>query len=67
MLVYIVISRSITIKRGEAEFDSDIPRDDNIHCHTQKNVIFILLYRTIYLNLLNVHKLNINIPADKNT
>ena len=37
------------INRGAAEVDNHISRDDFFDYHPLKNVIFILLYRTLFL------------------
>ena len=44
--------RNVIINRGAAEVDAHISRDDIFDYHTLKNVIYILLYRTLFLYFL---------------
>ena len=50
MIVENIIPRNMIINRGAAEVDNHISRDDFFSYHTLKNVIFILLYRALFLN-----------------
>ena len=47
VIVESIIPRNMIINRGAAEVDNHISRDDIFDYHTLKNVIFILLYRTL--------------------
>ena len=44
-----IIPRNVIINRGAAEVDNHISRDDFFDYHPLKNVIFILLYQTLFL------------------
>ena len=48
VIVENIIPRNVIINRGAAEVDNHILRDDFFDCHPLKNVIFILLYRTLF-------------------
>ena len=50
VIVENIIPRNVIINRGAAEVDNHISRDDFFDYHPLKNVIFILLYRTLLLN-----------------
>ena len=50
VIVENIIPRNMIINRGAAEVDNHISRDDFFGYHTLKNVKFILLYRTLFLN-----------------
>ena len=50
MIVGNIIPRNVIINQGTAEVDNNILRDDFFNSHTLKNVIFILLYRKLFLN-----------------
>ena len=49
VIVENIIPRNVIINRGPAEVDNHISRDDFFDYHPLKNVIFILLYRTLFL------------------
>ena len=49
VIVENIIPRNMIINRGAAEVDNHISRDDFFDYHPLKNVIFILLYRTLFL------------------
>ena len=49
VIVENIIQRNVIINRGAAEVDNYITRDDFFDYHPLKNVIFILLYRTLFL------------------
>ena len=50
VIVENIIPRNVIINRGAAEVEIHISRDDIFDYHPLKNVIFILLYRTLFLN-----------------
>ena len=50
VIVENIIPRNMIINRGAAEVDNHILRDDFFDYQPLKNVIFILLYRTLFLN-----------------
>ena len=54
VLVENIIPRNVIIIRGAAEVDNHISRDDFFDQHPLKNVIFILLYQTLFLNFLTM-------------
>ena len=49
-----IIPRNVIINRGAAEVDNHISRDDIFDWHPLENVIFILLYRTLFLYFLTM-------------
>ena len=49
VIVENIIPRNVIINQGAAEVDNYISRDDFFDYHPVKNVIFILLYRTLFL------------------
>ena len=50
VIVENIIPRNLIINRDAVEVDNHISRDDFFDYHPLKNVIFILLYRTLFLN-----------------
>ena len=48
VIVENIIPRNVVINRSAAEVDNHISRDDFFDYHPLKNVIFILLYRTLF-------------------
>ena len=50
VIVENIIPRNVIINRDAVEVDNHISRDDFFDYHPLKNVIFILLYRTLFLN-----------------
>ena len=54
VLVENIIPRNVIINRGAAEVDYHISRDEFFDYHPLKNVIFILLYRTLFLYFLTM-------------
>ena len=49
MIVENIVPRNMVINTGAAEVDNHISRDDFFDYHALKNVIFILLYQTLFL------------------
>ena len=49
VIVENIIPRNVIINRCAAEVDNHISRDDIFDYHPIKNVIFILLYRTLFI------------------
>ena len=49
VIVENIIPRNVIINRSAAEVDNYISKDDFFDYHPLKNVIFILLYRTLFL------------------
>ena len=54
VLVDNIIPRKVIINRGVAEVDYHISRDDIFDLHPLKNVMFVLLYRTLLLYYLTM-------------
>ena len=54
MLVENIVPRNVIFNRGAAEVDNHISRDDFFDYYPLKNVIFILLYRTLFLYFLTM-------------
>ena len=48
VIVEYIIPRNVIINPGAAKVDNHISRDDFFDYHPLKNVIFILLYRTLF-------------------
>ena len=50
VIVENIIPRNMIINRGASEVDNHISREHFFDSYPLKNIIFILLYRTLFLN-----------------